>query len=162
LIDILRTVQVQSRSLPKSDLSFPGHARCGKNQDWRDVRLKNLQLIVDFSLVGNDDSQRVGRLAARDPGFAQLGLRQTEPHVVAFQRGVTDQYSVSQCALTEQMQLVFARGKIDRGKFPRGNFAVDRHGKSRRDERTRLFHRRRKRRPPNVKRPMPNLKSASA
>jgi len=78
-----------------------------KNNNGRNVRLKNLQPTVDFSFAGNDYANRVGRLPAFTSGFSQVCWRQAQPDVVALERAVADQDGVGQGALTKQMLFVF-------------------------------------------------------
>jgi len=73
-----------------------------------------------------------------DSGLLQLS-REAEPHVVALQARVPNQDRIGQSALAEQVQLVFARGEIDRRKISRRNFAIHRHCEGGRDEGARVF-----------------------
>jgi hypothetical protein len=47
---------------------------------------------------------------------------------------MADQDRISECTLVKQVQLIFARGEIDRPEIPGGDFAVHRHGKCGADE----------------------------
>jgi hypothetical protein len=58
------------------------HPVGGKNNDRRNVRLKNLQSIINLSFVGNDHAYWGSALSTLDSGFLQFS-RQTEPHIVA-------------------------------------------------------------------------------
>ena len=132
-IDMLRVAQVERRFFHQSAAIFSRHSHRGKNDDLSrhgGIGLKDFQAIVDLTLVRNDYAQGIRGLAALDSGFAQFFLRQTEPNVVAFDCGVTDQHRIAKRALPKQMQLVFARSEIDRRKIARRNFAIDRHGES--------------------------------
>src|SRR5437773_10076193 len=109
-------------------LIFPRHSPGGKNNDRRNVRLKNVQPIVDLSFVRNNDANRIRRLAALNSCLTQVCLWHTKPDIVALERAVADQDRVCQRALTKQVQLVFPRSKIDRRKFFGGDFTVHCHG----------------------------------
>jgi hypothetical protein len=61
--------------------------------------------------------------------------REAQSDVVAFQTGVPNQNRISQSALAKQMQLVFARSKINWPEVFRGDFAVHGHGESGGNER---------------------------
>ena len=109
---------------------LPQHSFGRKNNNGRNVRLKNLQPTVDLPLVGNDYANRVGRLPAFNSRLAQVCLRQPEPDVVALECAVADQDGVGQRALTKQMLPVFPRREIDRRKIPGRDFSIDRHRES--------------------------------
>ena len=85
---------------------FRRHSFGRKDNNRRNIGLKNLQPIVDSPFVGDDYAQRASVLAPFGPGFLQFS-GQAEPNVVAFQTGVPDQDRISQSALAKQMQLVF-------------------------------------------------------
>lgn len=85
---------------------FRRHSFGRKDNDRRNVGLKNLQLLIDSAFVGDDYAQWASALTALDPRLLQFS-GQSEPNVIAFQTGVPDQDRVSQSALAEQMQLVF-------------------------------------------------------
>src|SRR5437867_9284598 len=95
-------------------LIFPRHSRGGKNNDRRDVGLKNVQAIVDLSFVRDNDANWIRRLAALNSCLTQVCLWHTKPDVVALERALADQARVCQRALTKQVQLVFAGSEIYR------------------------------------------------
>ncbi len=107
-IDMLCIAKMKRRFLPQGLLMFPRHSFGRKNNNGRNVRLKNLQPTVDLSFAGNDYANRVGRLPAFTSGFSQVCWRQAEPDVVALERAVADQDGVGQGALTKQMLFVFS------------------------------------------------------
>jgi hypothetical protein len=125
-IDIVRFSKMQSGFLSKGSLSLPGHSRRRKNENGRAGGLENFQSAVDPAFVGNDHAQRRWGLFPLDSRLLQLS-RETEPHVVALQTRVPDQDRIGQGALAKQVQLVFARGEIDRRKIPGGDFTIHRH-----------------------------------
>ncbi len=118
---------------PKRGLSFPGHSRRRKNENGRAGGLKNFQSAVDSAFVGNDHAQWRWSLLPLDSRLLQLS-REAEPHVVALQTRVPDQDRIGQGALAKQVQLVFARGEIDRRKIPGRNFTIHRHREGGRDK----------------------------
>ena len=77
---------------------FRRHAFGRKDNDRRNVGLKNLQPIVDSAFVGDDYAQWASVLAPFGPGFLQFS-GQAEPNVIAFQTGVADQDRISPSAL---------------------------------------------------------------
>src|SRR6266536_5542767 len=85
---------------------FRRHSFGRKDNDRRNVGLKNLQSMVDSAFVGDDCAQRASVLAPFGPSFLQFS-GQSEPNVISFQTGVADQDRISQSALAKQMQLVF-------------------------------------------------------
>src|SRR6266487_2860960 len=105
-IDAPGVAHMEGRLLPQSFLFFPRHSLRRKDEDRRNVGLKNLQPIVNSAFVGNDHTQWASALTALAPCFLQFSW-QPEPNVVALHTGVPDQNRVSQSALAKQMQLVF-------------------------------------------------------
>src|SRR5438552_8726967 len=105
-----------------------------KNYDWRKVRLKNLQAIVDLSFIGNNYTNGIGRLPAFSSLLAQFSLGQPKADIVALERAVADQDSVGQRTLTKQVQLVFTRCEINRRETSCRDFSIDRHRESGRNK----------------------------
>jgi hypothetical protein len=133
-IDIVRFSKMQGGFLCERGLSLPGHSRRRKNEDGRARGLKNFQSAVDPAFVGNDHAQRRWSLLPFNSRLLQLSW-DAEPDIVALQTRVPDQDCIGQRALAKQVQLVFARGEIDRRKIPGGDFTIHRHRESGRDKR---------------------------
>src|SRR5437667_6910384 len=91
----------------QSFLSFARHSIRRKNDNRGNIRLKNLQPIIDPAFVRDDHTQRTASLTMPDSSLLQLS-RQSESHIVAFQAGVPDQDRIGQSALAKQVQLVLA------------------------------------------------------
>src|SRR4030095_1297311 len=104
-----------------------------KNNDRRDVRLKNLQTMVDLAFVGNNHAQWAAALTELHSAFLHIP-RQPEPDVVEFYTCGSDQSRIGRSALPKQMQLVFARCEIYRRQILRGNLAIDSHSEGGDDE----------------------------
>ncbi|SRR6266852_5157090 len=121
---------MQRRFRAKQGLNLLWHSLRRKNDDWGNVGLKNLQSIVDLALIRDDYPQRRSSLSTLRSRLSQF-IRDTEPDVVAFECAMSDQNGIGQCALSEQMRLIFARSEIDRRKIACRDFAIDRHRKSR-------------------------------
>src|SRR5437762_4866837 len=85
---------------------FRRHSFGRKDNDRRNVGLKNLQPMIDSAFVRDDYAQWASALTPFGPGFLQFS-GQSEPNVIAFQTGVPDQDGISQSALAKQVQLVF-------------------------------------------------------
>jgi hypothetical protein len=133
-IDIVRFSKTQGGFLCKRGLSLSGHSRRRKNENGRARGLKNFQSVVDPAFVGNDHAQRRWSLLPFNSRLLQLS-REAEPDIVALQTRVPDKDCIGQRALAKQVQLVFARGEIDRRKIPGGDFTIHRHRESGRDKR---------------------------
>src|SRR6266481_6386391 len=98
---------MEGRPFIQNLLLFPRHSVRRKNNDRRNVGLKNLQSIINSAFVRNDYAQRGGGLLSLDSGFPQFS-RQSEANVVTLLTGVSDENGVPQSTLAKQMQLVFA------------------------------------------------------
>src|SRR6266516_37457 len=90
------------------------HSPRRKNNDRGNIRLKNVQAIVDLSFVRNDYANWVGHLPAFNSCFAQICLRQTKSDIVPLERDVAAQNNVGQRTLMKQEQLVVTRKEINR------------------------------------------------
>ena len=132
-IDIVRFRKMQGGFLSERGLSLSGHSRRRKNENGRDGGFKNFQSAVDSAFVGNDHAQWRWSSLPLDSCLLQLS-REAEPHIVAFQTRMPDQDRIGQGALAKQVQLVFARGEIDRRKIPGRNLTVHRHCEGGRDK----------------------------
>ncbi len=132
-IDFLRFSKMQDGFLSERGLSLPGHLRRRKNENGRAGGSKNFQSPVDPAFVGNNHAQRRRSLLSFDSRLLQLS-RKAEPHIVVLQTRVPDQHGIGQSALAKQVQLVFARGEVDRREILRGDFAVHRHREGGRDK----------------------------
>jgi hypothetical protein len=97
---------MEGRFLAQSLLFGSRHSLGRKDEDRRNIGLKNLQPMVDSAPVGDDYAQWASALTPFGPGFLQFS-GQAEPNVIAFQTSVPDQDRISQSALAKQMQLVF-------------------------------------------------------
>src|SRR6266481_2340599 len=97
---------MESRPFIQNFLLFARHSLRRKDDDRRNVGLKNLQSIIDPAFVRNDYAQWALALTTLNPGCLQFS-RQSEPNIVPFQTGVPDENGVTQGTLAEQMQLVF-------------------------------------------------------
>jgi hypothetical protein len=63
-INMLCFAEMERRLFSQGFLIFPRHSPCGKNKDRRDVRLKNVQTILDLPFVGDNHANRIRRLPA--------------------------------------------------------------------------------------------------
>src|SRR5436305_15061405 len=85
---------------------FRRHSFGRKDNDRRNVGLKNLQPMIDSAFVGDDYAQWASALTPFGPGFLQF-RGQAEPNVIGFQTGVPDQHRISPSGLAKSMKLVF-------------------------------------------------------
>src|SRR4029077_20023027 len=81
-IDVPGVAQMEGRLLPQSFLFFPRHSLRRKDEDRRNVGLKNLQPIVNSAFVGDDHAKRGSALTAPSPRFLQFSW-QPKPNIVA-------------------------------------------------------------------------------
>src|SRR5215469_10918659 len=132
---------MEGRSLLQGSLIFSRHPLRRKDDNLRDIRLKNVQTMVDLAFVGDNHSQRTPASTALQSGFLQF-CRKAKPDIVAFQAGVPDQYRICGSALPKQVHLILSGSEIDRGQIFRGDLPIDSHGEGSENEWTSLslFH----------------------
>ena len=112
---------MEGRPFIQNLLLFPWHSLRRKDNDRRNVGLKNLQSIINSAFVRNDYAQWGGGLLSLDPGCLQFS-RQSEPNVVTLQTGVSDENGVTQLAKSVQVRSTGATAQIDLVNFKPGDY----------------------------------------
>ncbi len=99
-INLVGFSEMQRGFVFERGLSPLWHSRRGKNEDWRNGRLENLQSAVDPAFVRDDHAQWGRGLLSFDPGLLQVA-RNAQPNVVTFQTGMPEQNCIRQSALAK-------------------------------------------------------------